>query len=472
MFLLIVWSAYLCLPLRGQNVLLLAASYYFYAQWDWRFLSLIWISTLVDYVSGRVMAASSQARVRRLALMVSLVTNLGLLGVFKYANFFVDSAQALLDSVGLPTFGTALNIVLPVGISFYTFQTMSYSIDVYRRQIPATRNLLDFALFVAFFPQLVAGPIERAKHLLPVLSSRRHVGADEMARGLFLIVLGFMKKVTIADGVASRVDAIYATSADVSGGDVAIATYLFAIQILCDFSAYTDIARGTAKLFGIDLMINFDAPYFSRGPSEFWQRWHISLSTWLRDYLYIPLGGNRGPWWFVYRNLMVTMVLGGLWHGAAWNFVLWGIYQGTVLCLFRVVTRNWGDGVDRAPESRSGLSIGQWVWRAIAMVLFFQVTCYGWLLFRAESLDQIIRFTALLVDVSAWGDLMVRRPPFGALLGIVFLVVWEWLTFMKGSATFYRRWHPLLRGMLLGVILILLAMGMSNASSAFIYFQF
>ncbi|QDU72708.1 MBOAT family O-acyltransferase [Mucisphaera calidilacus] len=471
-FLAIVWLAYLALPLRGQNLLLLAASYYFYAQWDWRFLSLIWISTLANYLAGRVIAASSRPRIRHLALVTAMVVNLVLLGFFKYFNFFVDSAAAATDALGLSLPLSTLSIILPIGISFYTFQTMSYTIDVYRGVMPETRSLVNFSLFVAFFPQLVAGPIERAKHLLPILESRRTLATDEIVRGLFLILLGMVKKLAIADGLSRSVDAIYGSSQDLSGGDVLLATYAFAFQILCDFSAYTDIARGTAKLFGIDLMINFDAPFFARSPSEFWRRWHISLSTWLRDYLYIPLGGNRASRWLTFRNLSLTMILGGLWHGAAWNFVIWGAYHGAILCLFRVLHRSRPAPEPTDPNPQPPRTLRHNLGVAIGIAAFFQMTCYGWLLFRAESFEQIVRFTTLIITPDGWTALSIPRPPLSALAGLVFLVAWEGLTYRHGNASFYRDWHPLLRGALIGLLLILLAMGMSNESATFIYFQF
>lgn len=450
--------------------MLLAASYYFYAFWDWRYLSLLLLSTVVDFVAAWRIDHSESERTRRVALTASLATNLGLLSVFKYFGFFVDSAVVSLNAVGFDVSRPMLEIVLPVGISFFTFQTMSYSIDVYRRRLRSTRSLLDLALFVAFFPQLVAGPIERAKHLLPILQAKRTMSTDQISRGLFLILLGIVKKLTIADGLSKSVDAIYGTQMGVSGLDVVLATYAFAFQILCDFSAYTDIARGTCKLFGIDLMINFDAPYFASGPADFWRRWHISLSSWLRDYLYIPIGGNRGSTGATYRNLMITMGLGGLWHGAAWNFIFWGIYQGTVLCVFRVLRL---EGNARSSSSSSGGSrLVSAVYQVIGIAIFFQVTCYGWLLFRSNSLEQIVAMTSSLFVPGGWLELSMPRPPLSALVGLLFFIPWEALTFKHGSATFYRAWHPAARGAIVGIMLILLVLGLSNDTSTFIYFQF
>ena len=475
LFLAVVWGLYAVLPRRGQNIILLAASYIFYAAWDWRFLGLIIGSTVIDFIVGQTVARATSERRRKAALAVSVCANLGLLGFFKYFNFFIESAGTLLESVGLGANESTLNIVLPVGISFYTFQTMSYTIDIYRRKLEPTRDVLDFALFVAFFPQLVAGPIERARHLLPILQAKRVMSMPMVRRGLFLILLGLMKKVAIADGLSPSVNAIFGTSSDVSAIDVTLATWAFAFQILCDFSAYTDIARGTSKLFGIDLMINFNAPFFSRSPSDFWRRWHISLSSWLRDYLYIPLGGNRGGPIFTYRNLMLTMVLGGLWHGAAWNFVLWGFYQGLLLCGFRLfadwrASRRRRSGGTSEPRSASG----PWKWISIGLgtAIFFQLVCYGWLLFRAESLAQVADFSLIFVDPSAWSGISIPRPPLASLLGLAFLIPWEGITYATGRDHFYRRWHPFVQGILIGVIILLLAMGLNNEAGTFIYFQF
>lgn len=464
----VVWLLYIALPRRPQNILLLAASYAFYSAWDWRFLSLILISTAIDFCVGRVLAHSTQQRTRRLALTVSVVANLGLLGFFKYFNFFVDSAAALLVSFGLEPHTPVLRVILPVGISFYTFQTLSYTIDVYRGKLSPTRDFFDFALFVAYFPQLVAGPIERATHLLPLIQSKRTVTKDQIARGLFLISLGLMKKLAIADGLAPSVNAVFNSTETPSGLEVALATYAFAFQILCDFSGYTDIARGTSKLFGIDLIINFNAPYFARSPSEFWKRWHISLSTWLRDYLYIPLGGNRGSRLQTYRNLMLTMTLGGLWHGAAWNFVIWGVYQGALLCGYRATGLEARASIERTAKPTIRALLG----RIVVTFLFFQLVCYGWMLFRAVSFDQIVLFTRSLASLSTSTEIAIPRPPLSSLLGLAFLLPWELATYIYGRSSFSCSWHPVLRGVIAGVVFVLLLMGLSNGSSEFIYFQF
>jgi len=417
-------------------------------------------------------------RRRLLCLMVSLVTQLGLLGVFKYFNFFADSLSVALNSIGIQSSALHLNIILPVGVSFYTFQSLSYTIDIYRRELKPTNRFFDFALFVAYFPQLQAGPIERARHLLPQLATPRHPTFDQLSRGLYLIVLGFFKKVAIADGVAPIVDQVFGTTGRVTWSDVVGGTVLFAIQIYCDFSGYTDIARGISKLFGIELMVNFNQPYFSTNPQDFWRRWHISLSTWLRDYLYVPLGGNRGDLLYVCRNLLITMLLGGLWHGAAWNFVLWGFYQGLMLCVYRIwhnssqvaPSRKIPEGIELAAQKSPTLKHSLSHFAIIAV--FFVFTCYGWLLFRAHSLEQIIEFTSVLFTDFGNTDYGAGLPRLSSLLGLPLLVAMELVQFWKSDAHWYQRFSMVLRGLLIAAMITITIMGMSNEPAQFIYFQF
>jgi len=326
---------------------------------------------------------------RKCFLIISIVSNLSILGFFKYFNFF---AQSLIDVsnvlFGFTPSDITLNIILPVGISFYTFQTISYSVDIYRKELKPSKNFIEFAAFVSFFPQLVAGPIERGKNLLPQFQKRLYFpDKNELADAVWLIFWGFFKKLVIADNAAKIVNEIFgpldsgmSSVASIDGGVLLIGVYAFAIQIYCDFSGYTDIARGVAKLFGINLMVNFNLPYFAADPSSFWRRWHISLSSWLRDYLYIPLGGNRGGSFFIYRNLTITMLLGGLWHGASWNFVLWGAFHGLLLSVYRAFN------IDTETPNYPKLK------RVLMTILFFQFTCFGWLLFRAQNLDTIEHF--------------------------------------------------------------------------------
>ncbi|MBI5091044.1 MAG: MBOAT family protein [Candidatus Hydrogenedentes bacterium] len=464
-FILIVYPLYLLLPFRWQNRMLLVASYIFDGAWDWRFLGLLWFTTLLDYLVGLLLGRIEEPGQRRLCIMASVVANLGVLGFFKYFNFFAGSLDALSAKFGIHLGWTTLNIILPVGVSFYTFQSMSYTIDVYFKHMKPTKSLQNFALYVVFFPQLVAGPIERAVDLVPRVERPRTVTLDGFARGVYLILFGLFKKIAISDGVAASVNAFYGTSGAVSGLDVVLATYLFAVQIYCDFSGYSDIARGLAKIMGFELMTNFNLPYFAVNPSEFWRRWHISLSTWLRDYLYIVLGGNRFGELKTYRNLMTTMVLGGLWHGAAWNFVLWGAYQGAILCVHRLIMG--AKSAVRKPRSIWTVAI-----YSIQLILFFQVVCYGWLLFRARSFDQIELYTRALFQGYDLTSITVPRPPFSALVGLAILVVLEVFQYASGDAQFYRQWPRPVRGALYACVTFILLMGLSNAPTQFIYFQF
>jgi alginate O-acetyltransferase complex protein AlgI len=405
-------------------------------------------------------------------LMISLVTQLGLLGVFKYFNFFAESLGAALDGIGIQSSLLHLNIVLPVGVSFYTFQSLSYTIDIYRRVFKPTDRFFDFALFVAYFPQLQAGPIERARQLLPQLASPRHITLGQTSRGLYLIVLGFFKKIAIADGVSPVVDQIFATSGQVSWIDVVTGSVLFAVQIYCDFSGYTDVARGVSKLFGIDLVVNFNQPYFATNPQEFWRRWHISLSSWLRDYLYVPLGGNRGSLAFVCRNLMITMILGGLWHGAAWNFVLWGFYQGSTLCIYRIWIEHSNQRSPAQHSPQPGAMERHPLRHLMAMAGFFVVICYGWLLFRAHSLGQIVKFSCLLVSDFGNFSYSAGMPRLSALLGMSLLLAMEVTQYRNADTHFYQRFPVAVRGFLIAAMIVVTLIGMSNEPAQFIYFQF
>ncbi|WP_282123434.1 MBOAT family O-acyltransferase [Algibacter mikhailovii] len=333
-FFVIVFTIYWLTPKKyytWQNILLLIASYVFYGWWDWRFLFLIAFSTVLDYVVGRQIYNSVSKK--KLFLVISLISNLGLLCVFKYFNFFIESWVNLWSLFGFKISISTLNIILPVGISFYTFQTMSYSIDIYRGELKPSNRFIEFATFVSFFPQLVAGPIERASNLLPQLGRERTMSLNRFKDGVFQIIIGFFRKVVVADAIGSLIDGIYNTPEIHNASSIVMAIVLYSFQIYFDFSGYSDIAIGTAKILGFDFKRNFNLPYFSVSITEFWRRWHMSLSTWLRDYLYIPLGGNKKGIKIQYRNLFITMLLGGLWHGSSWNFVIWGAIHGIVLSL-------------------------------------------------------------------------------------------------------------------------------------------
>ncbi|MFY0608688.1 MAG: MBOAT family protein, partial [Cyclobacteriaceae bacterium] len=310
--------------LRLQNFLIVVASYVFYGWWDWKFLSLIVFSTLVDYTIGRALLTEQNHRKRKVLLWVSILVNLGFLGFFKYYNFFLDNFITAFTFFGANIQANSLNIILPVGISFYTFQTLSYTIDVYNKKLEPTKDLVAFSAFVSFFPQLVAGPIERATNLLPQFYIKRYFDYQKAVHGLRQILWGLFKKVVIADNCAEHVNTIFSNSAELNGSTLLLGGVLFAFQIYGDFSGYSDIAIGTSRLFGFNLMQNFAFPYFSRDMAEFWRRWHISLSTWFRDYLYIPLGGSRGSKWFQVRNVFIIFIVSGFWHGANWTFIVWG----------------------------------------------------------------------------------------------------------------------------------------------------
>lgn len=460
LFFLVVFAAYAALPLRAQNRLLLVASYFFYGCWDWRFLSLIALSTAVDFTVARGLDRSEDPRRRKALLFVSMAINLGVLGFFKYFDFFVGSAEALARTCGFDPPNLRLGLVLPVGISFYTFQSMSYTIDVYRRQLKPARHFLDYALFVSLFTQLVAGPIERAAHLLGQVMQPRKITWNGLQTGAWLFFWGLFKKVVIGDNVAAWADQVFSGSVAWSTGSVVLGVYAFALQIYCDFSAYSDMARGLGSCLGFDIMINFRNPYFARDPSDFWRRWHISLSSWLRDYLYIPLGGNRRGPRRTYFNLMATMVLGGLWHGAAWTFVVWGLFHGLLLAVHHLVR---GKKAHAAPPTAFGTA-----WRRLAM---FHAACFGWLLFRAESLR----------DVGGMLVALVRNPGWSAectawLFQIAFLSLPLWavqiLQERTGDSLAPLRLSLVPRTLLYATTAGLLILFANTGSRAFIYFQF
>lgn len=410
----LVWGLYRVLPHRGQNYLLLVASYYFYGSWDWRFLPLIFATTLVSHFTALGIQASDSPARRRLLLAASASVSLGLLAFFKYWGFFTENSVELLRWLGFQADLRLLKIILPIGISFYTFHTMSYTIDVYRGVVKATRSFTDYALYVAYFPQLVAGPIARSSALLPQLANPRTWRHGDFSEGLNLILQGLFLKVVVADTLGFIANGVFgAETATLTGTEALVGVYCFAIQIYGDFAGYSSIARGVSRWFGIDLMLNFRMPYLARNPTEFWQRWHISLSTWLRDYLYIPLGGNRGSALRTYRNLMLTMLLGGLWHGAGWTFLAWGGLHGLILCIYRAV----GD--------RFTLP-GRWG-RVVATVGFFHLVCLAWLFFRADSFAQAWEMLGLIFGHQ--GMTPFARYGFGmlAFFGLPLLAYEIWL---------------------------------------------
>jgi alginate O-acetyltransferase complex protein AlgI len=466
-FLPLVLLGYYLLPHRGQNAFLVIASAIFYASWDWRFLFPLLFSTTVDFLCAARMQTSIEqgqpSSARRKYLLFSLVTNLGLLGFFKYCNFFVDSVHDLGELLGLHLPVPTLRVILPIGISFYTFQALSYTIDVYRGKLHSARSFWDFFLAVLFFPHLVSGPIQRAANLIAQVVQPRHTTWTQVEDGLHLMIWGFFKKVVVADGLAPIVNQIF-HAAHVTGGEALTAAYAFAFQIFCDFSGYTDIARGVAKLMGFEFVLNFNLPYFATNPSDFWKRWHISLSSWLRDYLYIPLGGSRNGTLLTYRNLMLTMILGGLWHGAAWNFVIWGFYHGMLLAGHRLAEPS----LERLERCAPG--IWRTPWFLLRVFVMFQLTCYGWLLFRATSFAQIADMSiALLHPLDAIPTETLRRV---ALLCAPVIAV-QTLQYRTRRLEFMRQpWLPAAGKAALYALLIYFTLFHGAAPKAFVYFQF
>jgi len=398
----------------ARLVFLLVASYAFYAGWNWKYLPLIFASSTMDYLLALRIDRESDPRLRKRWLIVTVVVNLSLLGLFKYWNFGLETAQHLAASLGAQDTGSfrawTLRLALPVGISFYTFESMSYVIDVYRRDLPVCRSYLRYLLFVAFFPHLVAGPIVRPGDLLPQFDALPSLKKTDGSEGLFLVAVGLLKKVVIGDYLAlNLVDRVFDRTTSFSGLETLFGVYGYALQIYCDFSGYTDIAIGCALLFGIRINENFRSPYQSTSLQEFWRRWHISLSTWLRDYLYIPLGGNKGGTWKTYRNLMLTMLLGGLWHGASWTFVFWGFLHGAALAVERVWERYRKS--HGAPPGAPSLPL-----RVVMGFLTFHFVCLAWVFFRADSFGKAV---AVLKQIGTMTTFAPNLPP--KLLGVMAL---------------------------------------------------
>lgn len=438
----------------AQKLMLLAASYYFYGQWQWHYLLLVWFSTLVDYAIG--LRLPHTPRPRRLVVL-SVIVNLGFLAVFKYANWLIATVNDGAQALGSVWHLTPIDLLLPVGISFYTFQSLSYTIDVYRRELPPRRNLLDYALAVAFFPQIEAGPIVRAREFLAELDGEQRVGLAEFRRALVLIALGYVKKIVLADNLALLVDPVFDTPLAHGFWDCLLAVYAFAFQIYCDFSGYTDIAIGCALLLGIRFPPNFDYPYAARSLQEFWHRWHMTLSRWLRDYLYIPLGGNRKGHGRTYANLMLTMLLGGLWHGASWNFVIWGGLHGAYLAGERAWPANLAIPLPRA------------IAVALRVLITFHLTCLAWVFFRARDLDLAIDMLGRLAQPQWRAFALDAQGTTAALLVGLFAAqqLGAHLRYKERIAA-----HDGLLVIMLGLVMAALILFAPSHSAPFIYFQF
>lgn len=453
--------------LKAQNFLLLAASYVFYGWWDWRFLFLILFSSAVDYLVGLGLAKENERNKRKWLLAISIAVNIGFLGFFKYFNFFAESFAEAFTLFGVPFEVARLNIILPVGISFYTFQTLSYSIDVYRRKLEPTKDIVSFFAFVSFFPQLVAGPIERATNLLPQFYRKRVFEYDKAVDGMRQILWGLFKKMVIADNCAPYVNDAFLNYGEHSGSTLLLAAVLFALQIYSDFSGYSDIAIGTARLFGFNLMKNFAFPYFSRDIAEFWRRWHISLSTWFRDYLYIPLGGSRGGNWMQIRNVFIIFLVSGFWHGANWTFIFWGFLNALYFLPLMLTNRNRSH-LNHIAEGRRFPTLKE----AAQILNTFLLTVIAWIFFRAESVAIAFSYIGNIFSESLFSN--PRKPSNAVLIIIVLFIIVEWiqrekehaleLSPIQTSQTF--RWATYLV-----LIFTIVAYG-GTVQQDFIYFQF
>ena len=458
-FFTVVFGLYIVLPYKWQNRMLLLASYFFYGFWDWRFLSLILFSTVLDYFCGLKIYNAQKVQTKKLFVLISVLGNLSILGFFKYFNFFCDSLTDVIQLFGLQFNLTSLNIILPMGISFYTFQTISYSVDIYRKEVKPTKNFFDFALFVAFFPQLVAGPIERAKSLLPQILQPRKLTLDKFYEGCYLIFWGLFLKIFIADNLANTVESAFINSPDQNGVKILLGVYAFSWQIFCDFAGYTHIARGIGKCLGFNFMLNFNLPYFATNPSDFWKRWHISLSSWLKDYLYIPLGGNRKGKLKTYRNLFITMFLGGLWHGAAWTFVIWGAYHGLLLSGYRLIKDKFNTSL---------------IPKFLSIILFYHLTCIGWLIFRAESFTQLTSlFNSLLFNFHVDQNILELRTMLKEILFYVWiLIVVQFIQYKKNDLMHLMKTNYVTRAVLFYICFYLIIIFGVDGGQEFIYFQF
>lgn len=455
---------------KEQNIVILISSYVFYGWWDWRFLSLILFSTIVDFFIGIKLSNESDNAQRKRFLYISIFLNLGLLGIFKYYNFFVENFEYVFSILGASIKGRCLKVILPVGISFYTFQTLSYTIDIYRKRIQPTTDFIAFASFVSFFPQLVAGPIEKASHLLPQIEKKRYFDYPMAVNGMRQILWGLFKKIVIADNCAEYANIIFNNSSTYSGSTLLLGALFFTFQIYGDFSGYSDIAIGTGKLLGIRLIQNFNYPYFSRDIAEFWRRWHISLTNWFKDYLYIPLGGSRGSTWLKIRNTFIIFIVSGFWHGANWTFIIWGILNASYFLPLLLTKRN-RKHMHIVAENKSLPSIKEFS----AMCFTFMLTVIAWIFFRAENLQHAISYISRLFSTSIFTFPVFPRMR-GALtiifLVLIFIII-EWMG-RKNKFAIEKlglKWKSIYRyAFYISLIICLFVFG--GNKQQFIYFQF
>lgn len=456
--------------LKLQNLLIVVASYIFYGWWDWRFLSLIFFSSLVDYFIGLGLLKQENQTKRKIFLWTSILVNLGFLGFFKYYNFFLDNFVTAFSFFGTEIKASSMNIILPVGISFYTFQTMSYSIDVYRRKLEPTKDLIAFSAFVSFFPQLVAGPIERATHLLPQFYTKRIFDYTKAVDGMRQILWGLFKKIVIADNCAEYANQIFNNSAEYSGSTLVLGAIFFTFQIYGDFSGYSDIAVGTSRLFGFDLMRNFNFPYFSRDIAEFWRRWHISLSTWFRDYLYIPLGGSHGGTAMKVRNTFIIFIVSGFWHGANWTFIVWGALNA-IYFLPLLLSNSNRTYLETVAQGKIFPSLKEF----FLMLMTFAMTVFAWIFFRANDIGHAVSYIGEILSPS-----LFTVPQFsnisGAmvtlmLIGVFVLVEWSGRTGQYAISNIGLNWKRPVRFAMYYAIIIAI-FHFSGKEQQFIYFQF
>lgn len=459
----IIFTGYWLLnkDLKKQNILLLLSSYIFYAWWDWRFLSLIIVSSFIDFTAGSKIFNSKTKKQRKNWLLVSLIANLGLLSFFKYYNFFAESFADLANVFGWQPDDLTLNIILPVGISFYTFQTLSYTIDIYRKQFQPTNDIISFFTYISFFPQLVAGPIERASNLLPQIEKKRIFKKEWFNEGVIQILVGLFRKIVIADTIGAYVDTVYGGIEIYNSTTIILATFFYAFQIYYDFAGYSDIAIGTAKLIGFKFNQNFNLPYFSKSLTEFWRKWHMSLSYWLRDYLYISLGGNRKGIKITYRNLMLTMLLGGLWHGSSWNFIIWGGIHGVVLSFEKYLKSN--------PKLKISNKL-----KFLGYPITFSIVLLSWVFFRSQDLNSALLAIKNIFQFNFSspfiGDINVVVNSIIVLsIGMLFdLYLFNKQIDLENFATKYS----ILKIAIISSIIILLINLFYSTSKNFIYFQF
>ena len=452
--------------LKLQNLLIVAASYVFYGWWDWRFLFLILFSTLVDYFVGLALAKGEKKSKRLVLLWISIIVNLGFLGFFKYYNFFLENFVSAFSFFGTDINTNSLNIILPVGISFYTFQTLSYTIDVYRRKLEPTKDFIAFTAFVSFFPQLVAGPIERATNLLPQFYKKRTFVYSKAVDGMRQILWGLFKKVVIADNCAEYANLVFNNSDDFSGSTLVLGAVCFALQIYGDFSGYSDIAIGTSRLFGFELKRNFKFPYFSRDIAEFWRKWHISLSTWFRDYLYIPLGGSQGGTWKKIRNTFIIFIVSGFWHGANWTFIFWGLLNAMYFLPLLLTNRN-RNNMETVAQGKVFPSI-----KEFGLMLFtFTLTVFAWIFFRADDLTHAFTYISDIFTQSIFSRPDSLPKTQLRLIVIFLLIEWYGREQEYGIAKLGLSWTRPLRW-LLYLILFASLFIYSTEGQDFIYFQF